>query len=138
MSEMGVRRAKAALSSECKSQPANAPAGSNRGAMEVTKWLKPSVSVSRNTVTRACVQTVTRVNAEQADAPPSLPAVTARDISTPKQQTGLRNHSDWRFVPKTVLSICKKVRGQKVVTQSPRRLAAGRRAAARGRGPSQS
>jgi len=34
MSEMGVRRDKAALSSGCKSHPANAPAGA---AMEVTK-----------------------------------------------------------------------------------------------------
>ena len=40
----GVRRDKAALSNGCKSRPANAPAGSNRSAMEVTKWLKPSDS----------------------------------------------------------------------------------------------
>jgi hypothetical protein len=32
MSEMGVRRGKAALSSGCKSHPANAPAGSNRSS----------------------------------------------------------------------------------------------------------
>jgi len=32
MSEMGVRRAKAALSSGCKSHPATAPAGSNRSS----------------------------------------------------------------------------------------------------------
>jgi hypothetical protein len=32
MSEMGVRRDKAALSSGCKSHPANAPAGSNRSS----------------------------------------------------------------------------------------------------------
>ena len=33
--------------------------------MEVTKWLKPSDSVSRNTVTARVCQAVTRVNAEQ-------------------------------------------------------------------------
>jgi hypothetical protein len=32
MSQLGVRRAKAALSSGCKSHPANAPAGSNRSS----------------------------------------------------------------------------------------------------------
>src|SRR5215813_11067286 len=32
MSELGVRRGKAALSSGCKSHPANAPAGSNRSS----------------------------------------------------------------------------------------------------------
>jgi hypothetical protein len=34
MSEMGVRRDKAALSSGCKSHPATAPAGSNRSSDE--------------------------------------------------------------------------------------------------------
>ena len=34
--------------------------------MEVTKWLKPSDSGSRYTVTCASVQAVTRVNAKQA------------------------------------------------------------------------
>src|SRR5215470_6219521 len=49
MSESGVRRGKAALSSGCKSHPANAPAGSNRSSyggneiaeafgMRVTNW----------------------------------------------------------------------------------------------------
>ena len=49
MSPMGVRRDKAALSSGCKSHPANAPAGSNRSSyggneiaeafgMRVTNW----------------------------------------------------------------------------------------------------
>ena len=48
-SEMGVRRDKAALSSGCKSHPANAPAGSSRSSyggdeiaeafgMRVTNW----------------------------------------------------------------------------------------------------
>jgi len=32
MSELGVRRDKAALSSGCKAHPANAPAGSNRSS----------------------------------------------------------------------------------------------------------
>ena len=47
----GVRRDKAALSSGCKPHPATAPAGSTGAVMEVTKWLKPSDSVSRYTVT---------------------------------------------------------------------------------------
>src|SRR3984893_18370384 len=47
MSALGVRRGKAALSSGCKAHPAIAPAGSNRAAMEVTNWLKPSECVSR-------------------------------------------------------------------------------------------
>jgi hypothetical protein len=49
MSALGVRRDKAALSSGCKSHPANAPAGSNRSSqggnelaeafgMRVTNW----------------------------------------------------------------------------------------------------
>jgi hypothetical protein len=63
MSELGVRRAKAALSSGCKPHPAIAPAGSNRSSHEVTKWLKPSISVSR-IGDSASVQAVTRVNAE--------------------------------------------------------------------------
>jgi hypothetical protein len=37
MSEMGVRRAKAALSSGCKSHPATAPAESNRSGNEVAE-----------------------------------------------------------------------------------------------------
>ena len=44
----GVRRAKAALSSGCKPHPANSLQPEAIGAvMEVTKWLKPSISVSR-------------------------------------------------------------------------------------------
>ena len=47
-SASGVRRAKAALSSGCKSHPANSLQPEAIGAvMEVTKWLKPSISVSR-------------------------------------------------------------------------------------------
>src|SRR5712671_6629177 len=70
MSAFGVRRAKAALSSGCKSHPATAPAGSNRSShvgavMEVTKWLKPSIIVSR-IGDSASVQAATRVKAEQA------------------------------------------------------------------------
>src|SRR5438034_1523321 len=66
MSEMGVRRAKAALSSGCKPHPATAPAGSIGAVMEVTTWLKPSISVSRRIGDSASVQAATRVNAEQA------------------------------------------------------------------------
>ncbi len=47
-SALGVRRAKAALSSGCKPHPANSLQPEAIGAvMEVTKWLKPSISVSR-------------------------------------------------------------------------------------------
>jgi len=43
-----VRRDKAALSSGCKPHPANSLQPEAIGAvMEVTKWLKPSISVSR-------------------------------------------------------------------------------------------
>ncbi len=42
MTAIGVRRAKAALSSGCKPHPANAPAGSTGAGMEETKCLKPS------------------------------------------------------------------------------------------------
>ena len=62
---MGVRRAKAALSSGCKSHPAIATAGSNRNSHGGTKWLKPSISVSR-IGDGASVQAATRVNAEQS------------------------------------------------------------------------
>ncbi len=65
MSVQGVRRAKAALSSGCKPHPENAPAEAIGAVMEVTKWLKPSISVSR-IGDSASVQAVTRVNAEQA------------------------------------------------------------------------
>jgi hypothetical protein len=46
MAAAGVRRAKAALSSGCKPHPATAPEAIG-AVMEVTKWLKPSISVSR-------------------------------------------------------------------------------------------
>jgi hypothetical protein len=62
---MGVRRAKAALSGGGKSHPAIAPAGSNRNSHGGTKWLKPSISVSR-IGDSASVQAATRVNAEQS------------------------------------------------------------------------
>jgi hypothetical protein len=61
----GVRRAKAALSSGCKSHPATAPAGAIGAVMEVTKWLKPSISVSQ-IGDSASVQAATRVSALQA------------------------------------------------------------------------
>jgi len=53
------------FSSGCKPHPATAPAGSIGAVMEVTKWLKPSISVSR-IGDSASVQAATRVNAEQA------------------------------------------------------------------------
>jgi hypothetical protein len=64
-SARGVRRDKAALSSGCKSRPATLQPEAAGAAMEVTKWLKPSESVSR-IGDSASVQAVTRVNAEQA------------------------------------------------------------------------
>src|SRR6266481_5122269 len=62
----GVRRGKAALSSGCKSHPANAPAGSNRssyGGNEVAEAFGMRVTIYGDS---ASVQAVTRVNAEQA------------------------------------------------------------------------
>ena len=47
MSAIGVLREKAALSSGCKPHPATAPAETIGAVTEVTKWLKPSISVSR-------------------------------------------------------------------------------------------
>src|SRR4051812_49743802 len=47
-SQKGVRRDKAALSSGCKPHPAKSlPPEAIGAVMEVTKWLKPSISVSR-------------------------------------------------------------------------------------------
>ena len=65
MSVIGVRREKAALSSGC--SPTRQPLQPEAiGAVtEVTKWLKPSISVSR-IGDSASVQAATRVNAEQA------------------------------------------------------------------------
>jgi hypothetical protein len=55
MSALSVRRDKAALSSGCKSHPATLQPEATGAVMEVTKWLKPSDSVSRYTVTaRVC------------------------------------------------------------------------------------
>jgi len=61
MSELGVRREKAALSSGCR-QPLQPEA--TGAVMKVTKWLKPSDSGSR-IGDRASVQAATPVNAEQ-------------------------------------------------------------------------
>src|SRR5271157_5482272 len=66
MSESGVRRDKAALSSGCKSHPANAPAGSNRsshGGNELAEAFGMRVTIYGDS---ASVQAVTRVDAEQA------------------------------------------------------------------------
>src|SRR4051812_32373184 len=69
MTGMGVRRDKAALSSGCKAHPANPakslPPEAIGAVMEVTRWLKPSISVSR-IGDSASGQAATRVNAEQA------------------------------------------------------------------------
>src|ERR1700722_16801961 len=65
-SACGVRREKSALSSGCKSHPANAPAGSNRGSYggnEVAEAFGWRVTIYGDS---ASVQAVTRVNAEQA------------------------------------------------------------------------
>jgi hypothetical protein len=46
--EFGVRRGKAALSSGCEAHPAKSlPPEAIGAVMEVTKWWKPSISVSR-------------------------------------------------------------------------------------------
>ena len=66
MAAICVRREKAALSSGCKPHPTNAPNRKQLGAvMEVTKWLKPSVTRS-HIGDGASVRTATRLNAEQA------------------------------------------------------------------------
>ena len=66
MTGKGVRRDKAALSSRCKAHPAKSlPPEAIGAVMEVTKWLKPSISVSR-IGDSASGQAATRVNAEQA------------------------------------------------------------------------
>src|SRR5882724_10472588 len=65
MSVSGVRREKAALSSGCKPTRQPLQPEAIGAVMEVTKWLKPSISVSR-IGDSASVQAVTRVNAEQA------------------------------------------------------------------------
>ena len=65
MAGMGVRRDKAALSGGCEAHPANSLQPEAIGAvMEVTKWLKPSISVSR-IGDSASGQAATLVNAEQ-------------------------------------------------------------------------
>ncbi len=43
MSEMGVRRGKAAFFSGCKSHPTMLKPETTGAVMEVTKWLKPSL-----------------------------------------------------------------------------------------------
>src|SRR5580658_5811098 len=66
MTAKGVRRDKAALSSGCKSHPANAPAGSSRssyGGDEIAEAFGKRVTKYGDS---ASVQAVTRVNAEQA------------------------------------------------------------------------
>jgi hypothetical protein len=65
MTELGVRRGKAALSSGCEAHPAPLQPEATGAVMEETKWLKPSVSVSR-IGDSGSVQAVTRVNAEPA------------------------------------------------------------------------
>src|SRR3954452_16684553 len=65
-SALGVRRDKAALSSGCKPHPAKSlPPEAIGAVMEVTRWLKPSISVSR-IGDSASGQAATRVNVEQA------------------------------------------------------------------------
>ena len=64
-SELGVRREKAALSSGCKAHRQPLQPEAIGAVMEATKWLKPSISVSR-IGDSASVQAVTRVNAEQS------------------------------------------------------------------------
>jgi hypothetical protein len=66
MSALGVRRDQAARFQWVLAPPGNPLQPEATGAvMEVTKWLKPSVSMSR-IGDSASVQAVTRMNAEQA------------------------------------------------------------------------
>src|SRR5450631_3222622 len=65
MSAVGVCRAKAALSSGASPIRQPLQPAAITAVMEVTKWLKPSISVSR-IGDSASVQAATRVNAEQA------------------------------------------------------------------------
>ena len=96
----GVRRDKAALSSGCKPHPANSlPPEATGAVMEVTKWLKPSDSVSRIGGS-ASVQAATQVNAVQTSKRtmwgPTLPSYRGRLIrlgerakKTPNRRTGV-------------------------------------------------
>src|SRR5215831_17427877 len=81
MSVEGVRRDKAALSSGCKSHPANAPAGSNRSScggdeiaeafgMRVTNWRQRECA-GRNASER-------RANLEKDDAQADLTAISGK------------------------------------------------------------
>jgi hypothetical protein len=81
MSVPGVRRDKAALSSGCKPHPATAPAGSNRRAMEVPKWLEPSEGVSR-IGDSASVQAERRASLEKNDAQADLTAKSGKADTT--------------------------------------------------------
>src|SRR5271165_868537 len=95
-----VRRAKAALSSGCKSRPANSlPPEATGAVVEVTKWLKPSDSVSR-TGDSASVQAATQVNAVQTSkrtmCGPTWPSYRGRLVrlgdrakTTPIRRTGV-------------------------------------------------
>src|SRR5260221_8304328 len=66
MTDMGVRRDKAALSSGCKAHPARSLQPEATGAgMEATKCLKPLLSGSRFGA-RASLRAATRLNAEQS------------------------------------------------------------------------
>ena len=66
MSASLVRREKAALSSGCKTTRQPLQPEAIGAVMEVTKITRPSISVSRNTVTARVCRTATRVNAEQS------------------------------------------------------------------------
>jgi len=71
MSVNGVRRDKAALSSGWQAHPAPLQPEATGAVMEVTKWLKPSDSVSRYTVTaRVCSRNASerRASLEKDDA----------------------------------------------------------------------
>ena len=65
MTALGVRRDKAALSSGCKSHPANAPAGSSRSSYGVDEIAEAFGMRVTKYGDSASVQAVTRVNAEQ-------------------------------------------------------------------------
>ncbi len=89
MSEFGVRRAKAALSSGPTRQSLQPEAIG--AVVEVTKWLKPSISVSR-IGDSACVQAVTRVNAslEKDDVQADPTAISEKAEMAGRVERGLR------------------------------------------------
>jgi hypothetical protein len=92
-SASGVRRDKAALSSGCKSHPANAPAGSSRSSYGGDEILKPLECVSR-IGDSASVQAVTRVNAGMPCECNQTDGLEEPDTSEVIDDTGVKQSAD--------------------------------------------